>query len=80
MIQTFTQNDVIRYAYNETTNHENTQIEEMLTHDSAMLAFYMTVLDSQLALNRAELAPSKQTVNNILSYSANHYGSSLRFN
>lgn len=80
MIQTFTQDDVIRYAYNETSDHENTQIEELLAHDSVMLAFYLNVLDSQLALNKAELAPSKRSIHNILAYSASHYGSSLRFN
>jgi hypothetical protein len=80
MIQTFTHNDLIRYAYNETTEAENTQIEEALAHEPEMLSYYLNVLDIQAALSVDKMEPSEQSVRNILSYSANHHLSELRRN
>ncbi|MES2797913.1 MAG: hypothetical protein V4683_18245 [Bacteroidota bacterium] len=80
MIQTFTHNDLIRYAYNETTEEENQQIEEALTQEPDMLNYYLNVLDLQCALSADKMEPSKRTVQNILSYSANHQLSQIRRN
>jgi hypothetical protein len=80
MIQTFTHNDLIRYAYNETSDEENQQIEEALTQEPDMLNYYLNILDIQCALSGDKLEPSARAVNNILSYSANHQLSSLRRN
>jgi hypothetical protein len=80
MIQTFTHNDLIRYAYNETTVEENHLIEEALTQEPDMLTYYLNVLDTQCALSGAKLEPSERAVQNILSYSANHQLSQLRRN
>ena len=41
MIQTFTQNDVIRYVYEETSEEENLLIQDALVHDTEMLEFYL---------------------------------------
>lgn len=80
MIQTFTHNDLIRYAYNETTEEENQQIEEALTHEPDMLRYYLNVLDLQVGLTGARLEPSERAVQNIMSYSANHPISQMRRN
>jgi hypothetical protein len=80
MIQTFTHNDLIRYAYNETTDVENNQIEELLAHEPEMLNYYLNLLDLQCALSVDKMEPSKRAVQNILSYSANHHLSHLRRN
>ncbi len=80
MIQTFTHNDLIRYAYNETTVEENQLIEEALTQEPDMLNYYLNVLDTQCALSGAKLEPSEGAIQNILSYSANHQLSHLRQN
>jgi hypothetical protein len=80
MIQTFTHNDLIRYAYNETTDEENQQIEEALTQEPEMLSYYLNVIDLQVSLSGAKLEPSDRSVQNILSYSANHPISQMRRN
>ena len=80
MIQTFTHNDLIRYAYNETTEEENQQIEEALTHEPDMLCYYLNILDLQVALTGERLEPSERAVQNIMSYSANHPISQMRRN
>lgn len=80
MIQTFTQNDLIRYAYNETTDEENQQIEQALTHEPEMLNYYLNILDLQCVLSNDKMTPSNRTVHNILSFSANHHLSQLRQN
>ena len=78
MIQIFTHNDVIRYAYKETTDEENQLIEEALSLEPAMLSYYFEVLETKIALTGAKLEPSPKSVKNILSYSANHQMSHLR--
>jgi hypothetical protein len=80
MIQTFTHNDLIRYAYNETTEEENQQIEEALIQEPDMLNYYLNVLDLKVGLSGAKMEPSKRSVQHILSYSANHHLSQLRRN
>lgn len=80
MIQTFTHNDLIRYAYNETTDEENLQIEEALTQEPDMLNYYLNVLDIQSALSADKMEPSERSVRNILAYSANHQLSQVRRN
>jgi hypothetical protein len=80
MIQTFTHNDLIRYAYNETTDEENQQIEEALAHEPGMLNYYLNVLDLQCALSVDKMEPSEKSVRNILAYSANHQLSQVRYN
>ena len=80
MIQTFTHNDLIRYAYNETTEVENQQIEEVLAHEPEMLNYYLNVIDIQCALSEVVPEPSEQSVQNILSYSVNHQLSQIRRN
>jgi hypothetical protein len=80
MIQTFTHNDLIRYAYNETTDVENQQIEEVLAHEPEMLNYYLNVVDIQCALSDLKPEPSEQSIQNILSYSANHQLSQIRLN
>ncbi len=80
MIQTFTHNDLIRYAYNETSAEENQQIEEALTHEQELLDFYLDILDMQMALTASRPQPSSQAIHNILAYSANHPRSTVRAN
>jgi hypothetical protein len=80
MIQTFTHNDLIRYAYNETTEEENQQIEEALIQEPDMLNYYLNVLDLQVGLTGAKMEPSERSVRHILSYSANHHLSQVRRN
>ncbi len=72
MIQTFTQHDVIRYVYQETTEEENLMIQDGLVHDSEMLEFYLDMLDVKAGLDKSFQQPSERSIDNILAYSRNH--------
>lgn len=72
MIQTFTQDDILRYAYEETTAEENTQIEEALMHDHELLLFYLDIMDLKAGLNQVALQPSARATENILAYSRSY--------
>jgi hypothetical protein len=69
MIQTFTQNDIIRYVYNETTEDENILIQDALISDAEMLEFYLDMLDVQAGLDKSYRHPSPSSIDTILSYS-----------
>ncbi|MET3128525.1 hypothetical protein ABID42_003644 [Arcicella rosea] len=72
MIQTFTQHDVIRYVYQETTEEENLMIQDGLVHDSEMLEFYLDMLDVKAGLDKSFQQPSERSIDNILAYSRNY--------
>lgn len=70
MIKTFTHNDVIRYAYQETPEEDNTTIEQILLTDPEMQAFYQDVLVLRNQVNLIYMQPSEKVSNRILDYSA----------
>lgn len=74
MTQTFTntQDDVIRYLYNETSNQEDSLIEEALLHDGELLDFYLDCADIKLGLDQIQLSPSNKAIDNILSFSRSY--------
>jgi hypothetical protein len=74
MTQTFTstQNDVVRYLYNETSNQENTLVEEALLFDKELLNFYLDCSDLKSGLDKIQLSPSDRAIERILSYSKNY--------
>jgi cAMP phosphodiesterase len=72
MIQTFTQHDVIRYVYQETTEAEDLLIQDGFVHDSEMLEFYLDMLDVKAGLDKSYRQPSERSIDNILAYSRNH--------
>jgi hypothetical protein len=72
MIQTFTQHDVIRYVYQETTETEDLLIQDGFVHDPEMLEFYLDMLDVKAGLDKSYRHPSERSIDNILTYSRNH--------
>lgn len=74
MIQTFTntQDDVIRYLYNETSNQENNRIEETLLQDGNLLDFYLDCADIKTGLDKIQLSPSDRAIDKILNFSRNY--------
>ncbi len=74
MIQTFTntQNDVIRYLYNETSGQENSLIEDAMLHEPGLLDFYLDCADIKLGLDQIQLSPSDKAIDNILNFSRNY--------
>jgi len=69
---TSTQNDVIRYLYNETSNKENTFIEEALLYDRELFDFYLDCADIKTGMDKIELSPSDRAIDNILNFSKNY--------
>jgi cAMP phosphodiesterase len=72
MIQTFTQHDVIRYVYQETTEVEDILIQDGFVHDPEMLEFYLDMLNVKAGLDKSYRQPSERSIDNILAYSRNH--------
>ena len=78
MTKTFTQDDVIRYVYEETSEEENLLIEEALMVEPTLMGFFLETLELRSLLNKIERQPRPSTVESILSYSANHFSAQLR--
>ena len=69
MITTFTQTDLIRYLYQETTEKETREIDNALIRDTELRALYNELISMKRSMDDAHLEPSSMTVLNILSYS-----------
>ncbi len=69
MTKTFTQDDVIRYLYNEVDESEQQQIQNTLLCNQELLNFYREAKDVQEDLNKVSYAPSDRSVQNVLDYS-----------
>ena len=69
---TSTQNDVIRYLYNETSNQENSLVEEALLYDRELLNFYLDCSDLKSGFDKIQLSPPDRAIERILSYSRNY--------
>lgn len=72
MIKTFTQDDVIRYVYEETSPEENLLIEDALMSEPDLMTFFLEALELRALMNRIERQPRKNTVQAILNYSQHH--------
>lgn len=74
MTQTFTltQNDVVRYLYGETSDEENTLIEEALIYDCELMDFYFDCINLKADMDALLMTPSDTVVNRILDYSRNY--------
>ena len=69
MIKIFTQNDLIRYLYHETSEEETKEINKALLCDSMLQAQWKELNSSKKSVDAAHLQPSADVVLNILSYS-----------
>ncbi|GAB3809933.1 hypothetical protein GCM10028819_52630 [Spirosoma humi] len=72
MIKTFTQDDVIRYVYEETSPEENLLIEDSLMTEPELMTFFLEALELRALMNKIEREPRRSTVQSILNYSQNH--------
>ena len=68
MIKTFTHDDVIRLAYQETNEKETSEIQTALLCDPDLMDFYKRIVRSKSMLDEVEKEPSEYSVNNILNY------------
>ena len=71
MTKTFTQNDLMRYLYHETTEKEEQEINKALLADNELRELYQSMSAMKNELDKAQLEPAASTVLNILSYSRN---------
>ena len=69
MAKTFTQDDLIRYIYHETSDQENKEIENRLICDDVILEMYKKLKSTIHQLDKIEKSPSGQTIDKILDYS-----------
>ncbi|GAB3927083.1 hypothetical protein [Larkinella terrae] len=72
MIQIFTNDDVIRYVYEETSAEENLLIEDALMAEPELMSFYLDTLEVKCLMNKIERTPSDRTIQNILNFSRNY--------
>jgi len=69
MIKTFTQNDLIRFLYHETSEQEEREINKALICDSELQEQYKELIATKNQLDIARMEPSAIVVENILNYS-----------
>ncbi len=68
MTKTFTQNDLIRFIYRETTEEEAQEISRVLSFDRELQLHYRELLLTKDEIDKAQLEPSQAAVANILRY------------
>lgn len=72
MIKTFTQDDVLRYVYEETSAEENLVVEEGLMAESDLMTFFLEALEFRALMNRIERKPREASIDRVLDYSRNY--------
>ena len=68
MYKTFTQNDLIRFLYNEMTSEESILLRDALLNDSNLCAAYYELKSSLNLLDSEPLSPSNFSLAKIKSY------------
>lgn len=69
MIKIFTQTDLIRYIYHETTEEETKEIKKALERDPELQNLFADLSSMQKQLDHATLEPSSKAILDIISYS-----------
>ena len=69
MTKTFTQDDVVRYLYNEIPKIEKARFEEAMICDTSLLDLYHELNAAKLHLEEIKESPSNRVIKNILDYS-----------
>ncbi len=73
MEQSFTQNDLIKYLYKETSLTETLEIEFALEEDLNLAEQFKSLMQGFLQLPKVTFAPSKVALQNILGYSSQQF-------
>ena len=69
MTKTFTQDDVVRYLYNEIPKSEKARFEEAMICDGDLLDLYHELNATKQQLEEIVESPSNRVIKNILDYS-----------
>ena len=70
MKETFTQNDLLRFIYKETSFEETKVIRKALCEDALLRNEYDSLLKGYEVLPKVKFLPSISAIQNILDYSA----------
>ena len=69
MTKTFTQDDLVRFIYRDTTDEENAELQNALVCDAELLDCYKRLLEVKIDLDQGMIDPPKRVVDAALSYS-----------
>lgn len=69
MTKVFTQDDLIRYIYGETSNNENEKIESLLCSDDKFQELYTQLQAIRKGIDHIQNRPSETVIQRILDYS-----------
>ena len=69
MIKTFTEDDLIRYVYGETSKHETLEIENAVICDPELEDQLINLKSTMEHLNDMSIAPSDVSVKKVLNFS-----------
>ncbi|MBC8048379.1 MAG: hypothetical protein H7Y00_16380 [Fimbriimonadaceae bacterium] len=69
MTKTITQDNLIRYIYNEISLEEASLIDEAIKADWALKELYEQLLEGKTQLDKAAFSPKKIVIDTILAYS-----------
>lgn len=69
MTKTFTQDDLVRFIYQDTTEEENTELKSALVCDTELMDCYKKLLEIKQDLDGAFIEPPKTVIDTVLSYS-----------
>ena len=72
MIKTFTQDDLVRYIYQETTAEESIEIETALIFDEELSDQLNELKKTVDLLEQVQVKPSESSIDRILSYSKSY--------
>ena len=72
MTKTFTQDDIIRFIYDETDQQEKREIENALLCDGDLLDAYRKYLEIKKKLDQDLSVPPQRVIDNILNYSKSY--------
>ena len=69
MTKTFTQDDLVRFIYEDTTEEENIQLHNALVCDAELLDSYKRLLEIKNDLDQGFVDPPQRVVDAALNYS-----------
>ncbi|MEQ9306498.1 MAG: hypothetical protein RJQ14_21475 [Marinoscillum sp.] len=77
MTKTFTENDLVRFLYDELSKNEKEALESALLTDSDLQSELENLRSVQKDLEKVSFAPSQRSVNKILEFSKGYHKQSV---
>ncbi len=68
-MKNFTQDDLVRFVYNETSKEESSLIKKAILEDMELSQTYHAMLASKAELDLGKLNPNDSSINIIMGYS-----------